>query len=310
MEMMNIYLFKKVAFSIFEIFNIIRKTSSPYLMMTLLVKNEGDLLEENLRFHKAMGVDGFIITDNNSTDRTMDIIRKYQQKGWVKEVIIEKETNYEQKAWVDRMIWRAKTVYQADWVINADADELWYAPSGNLKDELSNTRVNTLNCELRSVYPEENKPFWRWKQAVKAVTNQEDYDLSLYSIFERQNPKVVHRTSGYVQISMGNHKVTMFPKLTKYSNIRVYHYNIRGRKHFLEKMINGGKQLEQRRNRHGGRHWRYFYRLYKEGLLDKEYDRVIGATQYERLNNEGFIFTDTTIPDLFKNIDESGRDSN
>ena len=66
------------------------------------------MLEENLQFHKAMGVDGFIITDNNSTDSTPDIIRKYKQKGWIKEVIEEKATNYEQKDWVDRMIWKAK----------------------------------------------------------------------------------------------------------------------------------------------------------------------------------------------------------
>lgn len=105
-----------------------------------------------------MGVDGFIITDNNSTDRTSEIIRKYKEKGWVKEVIEETATNYEQKEWVDRMIWKAKTVYKADWVINADADELWYSPSGNLKTELSATHVNVLNCEMRSVYPEEGKP--------------------------------------------------------------------------------------------------------------------------------------------------------
>lgn len=52
--------------------------------MTLLVKNEEGMLEENLQFHKAMGVDGFIITDNNSTDSTPDIIRKYKQKGGLK----------------------------------------------------------------------------------------------------------------------------------------------------------------------------------------------------------------------------------
>ena len=53
--------------------------------MTLLVKTKKGMLEENLQFHKAMGVDGFIITDNNSTDSTPDIIRKYKQKGWIKE---------------------------------------------------------------------------------------------------------------------------------------------------------------------------------------------------------------------------------
>ena len=180
--------------------------------MTLLVKNEEGMLEENLQFHKAMGVDGFIITDNNSTDSTPDIIRKYKQKGWIKEVIEEKATNYEQKDWVDRMIWKAKTIYKADWIINADADELWYAPTGNLKDELYATNANVLNCEMRSVYPEEEKPFWQWDKTVKAVTEPEKYDLSLYSLFERQNKKVIHRTAGYLQISMGNHKVTMFPQ--------------------------------------------------------------------------------------------------
>jgi len=299
---MGIYFLKKIAFSILESFKTFRRTPSPYLMMTLLVKNEEGMLEENLQFHKSMGVDGFIITDNNSTDGTMDIIRKYQEKGWIKKVIIEKATNYEQKVWVDRMIWISKTTHHADWVINADADELWYAPSGNLKEELSNTDSNTLNCELRSVYPEENKPFWQWDKVVKTIINQEDYNLSRYSIFERQNPKVIHRTSGYLQISMGNHKVTMFPQRTTSCNVRVYHYNIRGRQQFLEKMINGGKQLEQRKNRHGGRHWRYFYQLHKEGKLETEYDRVIGTTQYEELIKKGFIFTDKTIPDIFQKL--------
>lgn len=45
----------------------------------------------------------------------------------------------------------------------------------------------------------------------------------------------MHRTRGYIQISMGNHKVAMFPKRSGKSDIRIYHYNIRGRQQFLEK---------------------------------------------------------------------------
>lgn len=59
----------------------------------------------------------------------------------------------------------------------------------NLKDELYATNANVLNCEMRSVYPEEEKPFWQWDKTVKAVTEPEKYDLSLYSLFERQNKK-------------------------------------------------------------------------------------------------------------------------
>lgn len=109
---MSNLLLSKIGHVISEFPLAFKQTKEVKLFMTLLVKNEEGMLEENLQFHKAMGVDGFIITDNNSTDSTPDIIRKYKQKGWIKEVIEEKATNYEQKDWVDRMIWKAKTIYK------------------------------------------------------------------------------------------------------------------------------------------------------------------------------------------------------
>lgn len=296
------FLLKKIGLAITELIQTFQHTPSPRLIITLLVKNEEDMLEENLLFHRAMGVDGFIITDNNSTDSTPEIIRKYQEKGWVIEAIEERADNYEQKKWVDRMIWHAKTKHGADWVINADADELWYAPTGNLKDELSATHANVLGCEVRSVYPEEGTPFWLWDKTVKPIDAPEAYGLSRYSLFERQNKKVIHRTAGYLQISMGNHKVTMFPKHADDSHIRVYHYNIRSKQQFVEKMKNGGSQLERHKGRHGGRHWRYFYQLYKEGRLETEYERVTGTAHFEQLYKDGFIVTDNTIPTLFKQL--------
>lgn len=302
---MNFHLLKKVGIALLESYKAFRLTPNPRLIMTLLVKNEADVLEHNLLFHKAMGVDGFIITDNNSTDGTSDIIRKYQEKGWVKEVICETATNYEQKVWVDRMIWKAKTVYGADWVINADADELWYAPSGNIKRELAATRANVLNCTVKSVFPEEDKPFWEWRYLVNAVPDASLYGLSRYSLYERQNWKVIHRATCYLQISMGNHKVTMLPRLSASGNVRVYHYNIRGKRHFMEKMINGGKQLEQHSSKHGGRHWRYFYQLHKEGKLEAEYDRVIGTPVLDRLFRDGVLYEDTTIPDFFRKMQQA-----
>ena len=113
---MSNLLLSKIGHVISEFPLAFKQTKEVKLFMTLLVKNEEGMLEENLQFHKAMGVDGFIITDNNSTDSTPDIIRKYKQKGWIKEVIEEKATNYEQKDWVDRMIWKASkhTIFRLD----------------------------------------------------------------------------------------------------------------------------------------------------------------------------------------------------
>ncbi|TMK71128.1 MAG: hypothetical protein E6G49_10025 [Actinobacteria bacterium] len=48
----------------------------PKLVMALKVRDEGDVLEANLRFHHALGVAHFVLTDNGSTDDTPEILRR------------------------------------------------------------------------------------------------------------------------------------------------------------------------------------------------------------------------------------------
>lgn len=125
------------------------------LVMTLLVKNEEDIIEENIIFHKSMGVDSFIVTDNNSTDKTKEILSKYKDKGWIKEIIEEKGEDISQQEWVDRMIKLAADKYKADWIINADADEFWYSKSGNLKKYIKNSNSNVIKCNIYNMLPTE-----------------------------------------------------------------------------------------------------------------------------------------------------------
>lgn len=95
----NRYIFHKIVCAVRDLPRTFRRLPTPRLIMTLLVKNEEELLEKNLLFHKAMGVDAFIVTDNNSADGTYGIIEKYRRKGWVVDVIRETATGYEQKEW-------------------------------------------------------------------------------------------------------------------------------------------------------------------------------------------------------------------
>ena len=280
----------------------LRRTPSPHIVMTLLVKDEEELLADNIEFHHAMGVEHFIITDNNSSDRTPEIIRRYQEKGWVLEVINETSTGYEQKMWVDRMIELAREKYHADWVINADADEFWFPTCGNFRELLSQTRVTVLEGHVHNVYPQEDKDWKEWNLLVREVPNIADYDLSPYSIFSLHRNKMMHRTRGYLQISMGNHRVKMFPYLCQQNEITIFHFNHRSRQQFIDKMVNGGKELEAHKGRHGGRHWRYYYRIYKEGRLSEEYDRVVGTTVFEQFKAANYIFEDNRLRDAFKAI--------
>ena len=303
-----VFLLRKVLVAICDLFVSHGHRKDLVLVMTIQAKNEEDVLEQNIRFHKAMGVDGFIITDNDSTDGTNRIVEKYKRMGWVWESIMEKGKDHRQKIWVDRMIWLAKTRYGADWVIDADADEFWYTSSGNLKNVLARTSANVLRCNSVSMYPEEGKPLEEWDKAVRVIEHPEEYGLSRYPVFVGQIPKVAHKTKGYIQVSAGNHKVVMFPKRQRFCpEIQIYHYNIRGKHQFLRKMIDGGKALALNPSKHGGRHWRYFYSLYQQGLLETEYDKVIGTDCHDRLVREGLIYEDCRMADFFRTL--NGKDA-
>ena len=47
--------------------------------MTLLVRNESDILSANLDYHLSQGIDHIIVTDNRSSDGTLDILSEYQK---------------------------------------------------------------------------------------------------------------------------------------------------------------------------------------------------------------------------------------
>lgn len=128
------------------------------LIMTLVVRNEEDIVEQNIRFHCAMGCDGFIVSSHNSTDRTDEILEKLKREGLVLEIIKRTSQNHQHSVWVAEMIHLAKNKYYADWVINADADEFYYSSCLDLKKSiLQSEGGNVLWVDSIFIFPEDRK---------------------------------------------------------------------------------------------------------------------------------------------------------
>jgi len=108
------------------------------LVMTLKVRDEEDVIADNLRFHRALGVDHFIVMDNGSLDRTPEILQRFADAG-LAEVLRDERGDLRALGaqWYTQMARLAATELDADWVINNDADEFWWPLSGTLKDALS-----------------------------------------------------------------------------------------------------------------------------------------------------------------------------
>ena len=103
--------------------------------MTLLARNEADIIDAHVAFHLNAGVDFIVAIDNGSDDGTTEILDSYARDGHLQ--LTRDAGDLEQSDWVTRMARRAATDFGADWVINSDADEFWWPRGDSLKDELA-----------------------------------------------------------------------------------------------------------------------------------------------------------------------------
>jgi hypothetical protein len=175
------------------------------VVMTLLARNEADIVDAQIAFHLNAGVDFVIATDHGSTDGTREILESYAQKGCL-HLIREDGEGFHQAEWVTRMARLAATDFGADWVLNADADEFWWSREAPLEAILSEVprRFGTVRGLLRNFVPlsendDDDAPFFE-RLTVRLAPRE----LVVTSPFRVQE-KVVHRAHPEVTVPLGNH---------------------------------------------------------------------------------------------------------
>ena len=82
------------------------------LVMTLLVRDEADIVDEQIAFHLDAGVDFVVATDNRSQDGTTEILERYASEGDL-HLIREPGEDLRQSEWVTRMARLAATEFGA-----------------------------------------------------------------------------------------------------------------------------------------------------------------------------------------------------
>lgn len=165
--------------------------------MTLIVRDEADVLEENLRLHRALGVDHFLVLDNGSTDGSSEILERWRAAG-AADVTTDPGATTEQifRQWQTRLAHRAVAELGADWLIHNDADEFWWPLEGNLRDVLASApeRAAGVLAPRFEFVPRPGEEAWPERLLIR----------------ERRatvRPKVVHRGVADVEVGAGSHHV-------------------------------------------------------------------------------------------------------
>jgi Glycosyl transferase family 2 len=174
------------------------------LVMTLLVRDEEDVIDAQIAFHLHAGVDVVIATDNRSQDGTTEILERNERAG-VLHLLREDGDDMRQDEWVTRMAPMAASDFGADWVINSDADEFWWTSGGSLKDVLATVpeRYGVVRGCWRHYLPRpDDGAFFGERMVVRL--NEPAFSGDKRTVLHAHQ-KIAHRADPEVEVERGNH---------------------------------------------------------------------------------------------------------
>jgi Glycosyl transferase family 2 len=268
------------------------------LVMTLLARDEADIVDEQIKFHLNAGVDFVIATDNLSQDGTTEILESYAKAGQLH--LIREDGEYLQQAeWITRMGRLAATEFGADWVIHSDADEFWWPRGDSLKEVLASipSRYGIVRALLRHFVPRpEDGSSFAERMTVRMSTSAPINDPR--SLF-RPNLKIIHRADPTVNVSIGAQRLidSPFVPLRGWYPIEFFHFPVRS----LEQCE---RKYSHQQTGPGQTPSPYYDRvrsLIEEGRLEEVYaPLVVDDEALEQGLEQGSLVVDTRLRDALR----------
>jgi hypothetical protein len=275
------------------------------LVMTLLARDEVDIVDAQLAFHLNAGVDFVVATDNGSTDGTTEILEGYERAG-VLHLIREPGDAMLQSQWVTRMARLAASDFGADWVINTDADEFWWPRSGSLKEVLAVVpeRFGVVRAAWRHFLPRpdaEDDALERMTVRLRRPAFPGD-KATIYHAHQ----KVAHRARADVMVEDGNHDATApagLAPLRGWYPVELFHLSFRSRAQFEQKALRAYEAWLANPQVEPSLHQVLAYEACRSGTLDEYYGGfVVDDDALAQGLRDGTLAIDTRLCDALRTL--------
>jgi hypothetical protein len=279
------------------------------LVVTVLARDEADVIGDQVAFHLDAGADFVIATDNNSRDGTTEIMERYEREGKL-HLIREPTEGLRQGEWVTRMARLAAADFGADWVINTDADEFWWPRGGSLKEVLAAVppRYGIVNAFWRSFVPRPDDEAGFAERMTARLSQHAP--INDPTSFYRPVIKVAHRADPNVVVARGNHTLldSGFRALTTWHPLEVLHFPLRSPAQWVRKVELQGDAFTKHIERAGTGYHLKSYDALRAGRIDEQYESlVVDDDALERGIEAGTLVVDTRLRDALRLLHSGGE---
>jgi len=281
------------------------------LVMTLLVRDEADIVDAQLAYHLDAGVDFVVATDNRSEDGTTEILERYARES-VLHLIREPGDDLRQSEWVTRMARLGATEFGADWILNTDADEFWHARTGALKELLAAvpSRFGAVRGAWRNFVPRPDDERFFAERMIARLGAPSFHPHPLSTHF-----KSAHRARADVRIGRGNHEALAdgLVALRGWYPIEIFHFPVRSLAQCRRKYVTQFVALERNAEKGIPGHMAEAHEAYRAGRLDAFYTPlVVDDELLERGLADGTYALDERLRDTLRRLgfgESSERDA-
>jgi len=266
------------------------------LVQTLVVRDEVDVVEAQIAYHLAAGVDFVIATDHESEDGTTEVLQAYEATGRLQ--LIRERGEMRDGPWRTRMARLAATEHGADWILNTDADEFWMPRRGTLKEALD--AVPDAYGVIWAVSrhfgprPEHHEEFSERMTARFAAHAALNSPKSVY----RPHGKAAHRADPGIVVQYGSHRVaTDLAPLPHWHPADVLHFPYRSVEQYERKTV--------RRAHSDSRLSQYVMGLQarEQGRIREVFDAmVVDDATLERGLDDGTLALDVRLRDALRTL--------
>jgi hypothetical protein len=277
------------------------------LVMTLLVRDEADIVDAQIAYHLDAGVDFVVATDNRSEDGTTEILERYERDG-VLHLIREPGDDLRQSEWVTRKARLAAREFGADWILNTDADEFWHARGGSFEELFAAVpeRFGAVRGAWRNFVPRpDDGRFFAERMTARLCTPSfHPHPLSTHF-------KSAHRAWPGVRIGRGNHEALGdgLVALRGWYPIEILHFPVRSLEQCRRKYVTQFVALERNAEKGIPGHMAEAYEAYRAGTLDSYYAPLVVADEALEAGIAGGTYAvDTRLRDRLRSLGFGGAE--